>query len=52
VNLNGVPCSAKNVKKLKYPLSRFIFLVLPTNGATRWSSGSRTGSGRARSPER
>jgi phosphate transport system substrate-binding protein len=30
VNLNGVPCSAKNVKKLRYPLSRFIFLVLPT----------------------
>ena len=25
-----MPCSAKNVKKLKYPLSRFIFLVLPT----------------------
>jgi phosphate transport system substrate-binding protein len=33
VNLNGVACSAKNVKKLSYPLSRFIFLVLPTNGA-------------------
>jgi phosphate transport system substrate-binding protein len=32
LNLNGVACSAKNVKKLKYPLSRFIFLVLPTNG--------------------
>ena len=25
-------CSAKQVKKLTYPLSRFIFLVLPTNG--------------------
>jgi phosphate transport system substrate-binding protein len=33
LRLNGVPCSAKNVKKLRYPLSRFIFLVLPTNGA-------------------
>jgi phosphate transport system substrate-binding protein len=33
VNLNGVPCNAKNVKKLKYPLSRFIFLVLPTSGS-------------------
>jgi len=33
LNLNGVPCSAKNVKKLRYPLSRFIFLVLPTNGS-------------------
>jgi phosphate transport system substrate-binding protein len=31
VNLNGVSCSAKNVKKLKYPLSRFIFLVTPTS---------------------
>jgi phosphate transport system substrate-binding protein len=34
LNLNGVPCSAKQVKKLRYPLSRFIFLVLPTNGAS------------------
>ena len=33
LNLNGVPCSPKNVKKLRYPLSRFIFLVLPTNGS-------------------
>jgi phosphate transport system substrate-binding protein len=32
VNLNGVPCSPKQVKKLRYPLSRFIFLVLPTSG--------------------
>jgi phosphate transport system substrate-binding protein len=31
LNLNGVPCTAKNVKKLKYPLSRFIFLVYPTS---------------------
>jgi phosphate transport system substrate-binding protein len=31
LNLNGVPCNAKNVKKLKYPLSRFIFLVTPTS---------------------
>jgi phosphate transport system substrate-binding protein len=31
LNLNGVACSAKNVKKLSYPLSRFIFLVLPTD---------------------
>lgn len=33
LTLNGVPCTAKNIKKLKYPLSRFIFLVLPTNGS-------------------
>jgi phosphate transport system substrate-binding protein len=30
VALNGIRCSAKQVKKLRYPLSRFIFLVLPT----------------------
>jgi phosphate transport system substrate-binding protein len=33
LSLNGVPCTAKNVKKLKYPLSRFIFLVYPTSNA-------------------
>jgi phosphate transport system substrate-binding protein len=33
LNLNGVACNAQNVKRLTYPLSRFIFLVLPTNGA-------------------
>jgi phosphate transport system substrate-binding protein len=32
LNLNGIPCNAKNVKSLRYPLSRFIFLVLPTSG--------------------
>jgi phosphate transport system substrate-binding protein len=32
LTLNNVPCNAKNVKKLTYPLSRFIFLVLPTSG--------------------
>jgi phosphate transport system substrate-binding protein len=30
LSLNGVPCTAPNVKSLHYPLSRFIFLVLPT----------------------
>jgi phosphate transport system substrate-binding protein len=30
VAVDGVACSAKNVKPLKYPLSRYIFLVLPT----------------------
>jgi phosphate transport system substrate-binding protein len=33
LSLNGVPCTAKQVRKLTYPLSRFIFLVFPTNGA-------------------
>ena len=35
VSLNGVPCVPKQVKKLRYPLSRFIWLVLPTNGSNR-----------------
>jgi phosphate transport system substrate-binding protein len=29
--LNGVGCTPKQVKKLRYPLSRFIFLVYPTS---------------------
>ena len=32
LKVNGMPCSAKKIRKLKYPLSRYIFLVLPTNG--------------------
>jgi phosphate transport system substrate-binding protein len=35
LNLNGVACNAANVKTLHYPLSRFIFLVLPTSGSNR-----------------
>lgn len=33
VKVNGVACEAKNisVEPLKYPLSRYIFIVLPTN---------------------
>jgi phosphate transport system substrate-binding protein len=31
LNLNGVGCTPKQVKKLRYPLSRFIFLVYPTS---------------------
>lgn len=30
VKLNGVPCNALAVKKLRYPLTRYIWLVLPT----------------------
>jgi len=30
IKVNGIPCSAPQVKKLKYPLSRYIFLVVPT----------------------
>jgi phosphate transport system substrate-binding protein len=35
LSLNGVPCSPKQVKKLRYPLSRFIFLVYPTSSPNR-----------------
>jgi phosphate transport system substrate-binding protein len=31
VKVNGIPCAAKQVKTLKYPLSRYIFLVLPND---------------------
>jgi phosphate transport system substrate-binding protein len=31
ISVNGVPCAPKQVKKLKYPLSRYIFTVLPTS---------------------
>jgi phosphate transport system substrate-binding protein len=30
LKVNGIPCSPQKIKPLKYPLSRFIFLVLPT----------------------
>ncbi len=30
ITLNGVPCSAKAVKKQRYPLTRYIWLVLPS----------------------
>jgi phosphate transport system substrate-binding protein len=30
LSLNGIPCADKNIKTLQYPLSRFIWLVLPT----------------------
>jgi phosphate transport system substrate-binding protein len=30
LKINGVPCTPKKIKPLKYPLSRFIFVVLPT----------------------
>jgi phosphate transport system substrate-binding protein len=32
LNINGIPCAPKQIKKFKYPLSRFIWLVLPTSG--------------------
>lgn len=30
LRVNGIPCAPKQIKKFKYPLSRFIWLVLPT----------------------
>jgi ABC-type phosphate transport system substrate-binding protein len=30
LKVNGVPCAPAQIKPLKYPLSRFIFIVLPT----------------------
>ncbi|MDX6616341.1 MAG: phosphate transport system substrate-binding protein [Solirubrobacterales bacterium] len=30
LTINGIPCAPKQIKKFKYPLSRFIWLVLPT----------------------
>jgi ABC-type phosphate transport system substrate-binding protein len=30
VKVDGIPCTPKKIKPLKYPLSRFIFVVLPT----------------------
>jgi phosphate transport system substrate-binding protein len=30
IEVNGIPCTPKTIKPLKYPLSRFIFIVLPT----------------------
>jgi hypothetical protein len=34
--VNGIACESKNisVEPLKYPLSRYIFLVLPTENAS------------------
>lgn len=31
ISVDGVACKASKVKKLKYPLSRYIFIVLPTD---------------------
>jgi phosphate transport system substrate-binding protein len=30
LRINGIPCAPKPIKKFKYPLSRFIWLVAPT----------------------
>ncbi|HEY1595528.1 MAG TPA: substrate-binding domain-containing protein [Thermoleophilaceae bacterium] len=35
LKLNGVPCNALAVKKLRYPLTRYIWLVLPTANSSR-----------------
>ena len=35
IKVNGIPCTPSNVKSLHYPLSRFIWLVLPQNNPNR-----------------
>lgn len=35
LNLNGQPCAQKQIKSLKYPLSRYAWFVLPTNNPSR-----------------
>lgn len=35
LSLNGTPCNAAHIKNFSYPLSRFIWSVLPTNHANR-----------------
>jgi phosphate transport system substrate-binding protein len=46
INVNGIPCAPKKIKKLKYPLSRYIFTVLPTSNpnpqVTKWIDWART----------
>lgn len=35
LKVNGIPCAPKQIKSLKYPLSRYIYLVVPTEGANK-----------------
>jgi phosphate transport system substrate-binding protein len=35
IKVNGIPCTPSNIKSLHYPLSRFIWLVLPQNNPNR-----------------
>jgi phosphate transport system substrate-binding protein len=35
VKVNGIPCAPSTIKSLRYPLSRFIWLVLPQNNPNR-----------------
>ena len=54
LKVNGVPCTPSkiSVEPLKYPLSRYLFIVLPGDGsrAPRRCSNSSTGCGAARWP--
>ncbi len=54
LKVNGIPCQANkiSVEPLKYPLSRYLFLVLPTTAAPSPGAGrsSSTGRGSARWP--
>ena len=46
IKVNGVPCAAKQIKKFQYPLSRYIFVVLPTDSPNKdvikWINWART----------
>lgn len=48
IKVNGVPCSPKQIKKFKYPLTRYIFTVLPTKNpdkdVLKWIDWARTSS--------
>ena len=45
LKVNGIPCQANkiSVEPLKYPLSRYLFLVIPTGTSTRPCRNSSTG---------
>jgi phosphate transport system substrate-binding protein len=52
IRVNGIPCDHANVATEKYPLSRYIYFVLPTSGAdpqvtkfVDWARTSRTAGG-------
>ena len=46
IKVNGVPCAPKQIKKFKYPLTRYIFTVVPTKhpdkDVLKWVDWART----------
>jgi phosphate transport system substrate-binding protein len=52
IKVNGIPCDHANVKSERYPLSRYIYIVIPTSGVDPqvtkfidWARRSRTAGG-------